>query len=89
MQKFGHFVICLSLLKIFSWNSDWLFIMKRGTHNNRGGNPQNIFGTVMPLFRLRRRGAKTWTFCNISVITEDTYLKFGLVLHYEKGNWYQ
>ena len=27
--------------------------MKRGTYTNRGGNPQNIFGTVMPLFRLR------------------------------------
>ena len=26
--------------------------MKRGTHTNRGGNPQNIFGTVMTLFRL-------------------------------------
>ena len=30
-----------------------MFIMKRGTHTNRGGNPQNTFGTVMPLFRLR------------------------------------
>ena len=28
-------------------------MMNRGTHTNRGGNPQNIFGTVMPLFRLR------------------------------------
>ena len=66
--------------------------MKRGTHTSRGGNPQNIFGTVMPLFRLRncrRGGAKTWTFCNISVITEEIYLKLGLVVHYEKGNLYQ
>ena len=29
--------------------------MERGTHTNRGGNPQNIFGTFMPLFRLRDR----------------------------------
>ena len=63
--------------------------MKRETHTNRGGNPQNIFGTVMPLFRLSRCGAKTWTFCNISVITEDIYLKLELVVHYEKGNSYQ
>ena len=39
--------------------------------------------------RRRRRRAKTWTFCNISVITEDIYLKLGLVVHYEKGNSYQ
>ena len=73
--------------------------MKRGTHTNRGGYPQNIFGTVMPLFRLRicaktrrlrhRSRTKTWTFCNISVITEDIYLKLGLVVHIEKGNSYQ
>ena len=62
--------------------------MKTGTHTNRGGNPQNILGTVMPLFRLRIC-AKTWTFCNISVITEDIYLKLGLVVYYEKGNSYQ
>ena len=66
--------------------------MKRETHANKGGNPQNIFGTVMPLFRLRifrRRRTKTWTFYNISVITEDTYLKLGLVVHHEKENSYQ
>ena len=33
-----------------------------------------------------RRRAKTWTFCDISVITEDIYLELGLVVHYEKGN---
>ena len=26
--------------------------MQRVTHTNRGGNPQNIFGTVMPFFDL-------------------------------------
>ena len=45
---------------------------------------------VLSYCRLRRRRcAKTWTFCNISVITEDIYLKLGLVDHYEKGNLYQ
>ena len=39
--------------------------------------------------RRRRRRAKTWTFCNIFVITLDIYLKLGLVVHYEKGNSYQ
>ena len=58
--------------------------MKRGAHTNRGGNPQNIFGTVIPLFR-RCHGAKTWTFCNISVITEDIYLKLGLVVIMKRG----
>ena len=43
---------------------------------------------LCPFFDLEflcRRGAKTWTFCNISVVTEDIYLKLGLVVHYEKG----
>ena len=39
--------------------------------------------------RRRRGGAKTWTFCNISVITEDVCLKLGQVVHYEKRNSYQ
>ena len=53
VQKLGHFVISLSLLKMFTWNSDKLFITKRGTHTNRGGKSQNIFGTVMPFSWLR------------------------------------
>ena len=37
----------------------------------------------------RRRRAKTLTFSNISVITEDIYLKIRIVVHYQKGNPYQ
>ena len=33
-------------------------------------------------------GAKTVTFCNISVITEDVYLKLGVCVHYPKSNPY-
>ena len=33
--------------------------------------------------------AKTLTFSYISVITEDIYLKFRVVVHYQKGNPYQ
>ena len=33
--------------------------------------------------------AKTLTFSNISVITEDIYLKLRVVVHYQKGNPYQ
>ena len=33
-------------------------------------------------WRRRRRRAKTLTFSNISVITEDIYLKLRLVVHY-------
>ena len=84
VQKLGHFVISLSLLKIFTWNSDWLFIMERGTHTNRGGNPQNIFGTVMPLFRLRICSrAITWEkniykifFLGLHCPTDPKYLWF-------------
>ena len=36
--------------------------------------------------RLRRRGANTLTFSNIS---EDIYLKLRIVVHYQKGNPYQ
>ena len=32
---------------------------------------------------------KTLTFSNISVITEDIYLKLRTVVHYQKGNPYQ
>ena len=40
-------------------------------------------------WRRRRRHAKTLTFSNISVITEDIYLKIRIVVHYQKGNPYQ
>ena len=46
----------------------------------------------MALFRLRifvLSSGKNLDICNISVITEDIYLKLGLVGHYEKGNLYQ
>ena len=36
-----------------------------------------------------RRRAKTLTFTNISVISDDIYLKLRLVVYYEKGNPYQ
>ena len=36
-----------------------------------------------------RHCAKTLTFSNISVITEDIYLKLRIVVHYQKGNPYQ
>ena len=36
-----------------------------------------------------RRHAKTLTFSNISVITEDIYLKLRVVIHYQKGNPHQ
>ena len=39
--------------------------------------------------RRRWRRAKTLTFSNISVITEDIYLKLRVVIHYKKGNPYQ
>ena len=38
--------------------------------------------------RCRRRRAKALTFCNISVITEDIYLKLGVCVHYPKSNAY-
>ena len=34
----------------------------------------------------RRRHAKTLTFCEISVITEDIYFKLGISVHYPKNN---
>ena len=37
----------------------------------------------------RRRRAKTLTFSNISIITEDIYLKLRVVVHYQKGISYQ
>ena len=43
-----------------------------------------FFFRIMPHFQLR----KTLTFCNISVITEDIYLKLGVCVHYPKRNPY-
>ena len=77
MQKLGHFVISLSLLKIFTSNSDQLFIMKRGTHTDRGGNPQNIFGTVMSLFGLRIFVEK-WFHCDFSRTDGWILIMFGI-----------
>ena len=47
--------------------------MKRETHINREGNPQNIFDTVMPLF-CPTIFVENQPFSNISVITEDIIL---------------
>ena len=43
-----------------------------------------FFFRIMLLFRLR----KTLTFCNISIITEDIYLKLGICVHCPKSNSY-
>ena len=45
-------------------------------------------GIVIAWRRRRRRRAKTSTFTNISVITEDIYLKLRVAVHYQKGNSY-
>ena len=37
---------------------------------------------------LCRHHARTVTFCNISAITEDVYLKLGACIHYPKSNPY-
>ena len=47
--------------------------MKRGTHTSRGGSPQYIFDTIMPLFRLSIF-VENQPFSHISVITEDIIL---------------
>ena len=55
---------------------------------------ENVEVLSQPWRRRRRRlwrwrRAKTLTFSNISVITEDIYLKPRVVVHYQKGNPYQ
>ena len=47
-------------------------------------SPGVVAGGVVVL-----RHAKTLTFSNISVITEDIYLKLRVVVHDQKGNIYQ
>ena len=41
-------------------------------------NPRYCYRIGVVVVRRRRRLRKTLTFCNISVITEDTYLKLGV-----------
>ena len=41
------------------------------------------------LLQLCRHCAKTLTFCNISAITEDIYLKLGIFVHHPKNSYYQ
>ena len=43
-----------------------------------------LFLRIMALFQL----GKILTFCNISVITENIYLKLGVCVHYPKSNPY-
>ena len=50
---------------------------------------ENIEVLSSPWRQLGRCHAKTLTFSNISVITEDIYLKLRVVVHYQKGNPYQ
>ena len=51
---------------------------------------ENIEVLSQPWHRRRQRHhAKTSTFSNISVITEDIYLKLRVVVYYHKGKSYQ
>ena len=49
---------------------------------------ENVEVLSKPWHRQRQRRAKTLTFSNISVITEDIYLKLRIVVHYQKVNPY-
>ena len=51
----------------------------RAEKDNRGGEEVNGWGSC---------GAKTLTFSNMSVISEDMYLKLRLAVYYQKGNPY-
>ena len=53
-----------------------LSILSRETIQN------GFFSRIMPLSQLR----KTLTKCNISIITEDIYLKLRVCVHYPKSN---
>ena len=80
LRKNWHFVI--SLLFILETRSmcslpKEQFILSRETI-------QNAFFRIMPHFWL----IKTWTFCNISVFTEDIYLKLRVCVHFPKSNPY-
>ena len=44
---------------------------------------------LCPVFSSSNFHAKTLTFSDISLITEDIYLKLRIVVHYQKGNPYQ
>ena len=50
-------------------------------------SPGVVVGVVIVV--IVRRRAKTLTVSNISIITEDIYLKLRIVVHYQKGNPYQ
>ena len=52
-----------------------------------GEIPRYSYSLGVGVVRHRRR-AKSVTFCNIYVITEDIYLKLGMCVHYSKSNPY-
>ena len=88
MQKCWQYLISLLLLKIFTWNSEYVFTFQRAVHTIKGDNLKCIFFfRIMPLFRLKH----FWHFAislNISNITEDIDLKLGLYVYYPKRNPY-
>ena len=85
MEKLSHFVISWLLLKIFTRNSEYVFTVQRAIHTIKGDNSKCIFfSELCPLLDLE----KTLTYCNISVINEDIYLKLGAYVHYPRSNLY-
>ena len=64
-------------------NEAWLFSKQTSRYCHSPG----VVGGVVVI--VVRRHAKTLTFYNISVITEDIYLKLTVFVHYQKGNPYQ
>ena len=83
MQKRSHFLISLLLLKIITWNSDYLCTIKRETHNSYAGVTLIFFDIVMPFFRLKIF-TQIKLFFNISVFAEDISFKLGRVIYYQK-----
>ena len=51
-KKLRHFVISLLLLNIYTWNSEYMFSIKRATYAIKGDNSKCIFVRIMPFLDL-------------------------------------
>ena len=83
-QKLWNFVIPLSLLKIFTWNSEYVFAVQRAIHTIKEDNSKCIFSELCRFFDMQKK----LTFCKISIITEDIYLKLRICVFYPKSDPY-
>ena len=83
-QKFWHFLISLLLLKVFTWNSEYVFTIQIAIHTFKRDNSEYIFLELCPFFdfdflssikhpnsrAMAHRAFSSFPLCLLSYLTE-------------------